>query len=323
MPSYDITPFIDFMRARGLAPARSGDIIADDRVRRFTIAGDKPKSLNGSYRLGHIDGALMGWARSHKEGVSHSFRHGETREISPEESARIKREADTRRAAAAKARHDAQVKVSHQAQDIWQGADILFGPHPYTARKNIDWKGMRKDGFDLVLPLHDVEKKIWNIQRILPARDAAGNDKYFLPGGRIIGCYHAIGRINPARFDPFIFCEGYATGKTLSRIFGWPVVCAIQANNLPNVASVMRKKYADRNFIFAADHDRWSAKQDGTPWNAGVHYALSAARSTGGSVQTLPERLGQHDSRPTDFNDMAAIEGDEAVRETFRKGVLA
>lgn len=314
-----ISEFIAFLHRNGISPAYAREIIGNDRKNRYTIAGDKPKSLNGSYRLGVVEGIWMGWARSHKMGQSVKYRSDNQKDMTPEERKRLD-------AALARRKKDNEERTARQHNDVAEQAykmytesTPLFGPHPYTTRKNLDWRGLRTLNGSLIITLHDIKGKIWNIQRILKEKDSSGNDKYFLPGGRVKGCYHAIGRIRPLSADPIITVEGWATGKTLHRILDVPIACAIQANNIPNIGTLLRRKYPNQHLIFAADHDRWSKKPDGTPWNAGIHYARSAAESTGGSLQTLPERLGQHDSHPTDFNDMANIEGDDAVLRCFEK----
>lgn len=338
MSNFDINLFIDFLRGRGIGPANSRDIIADDRIRRFDVDGDKRNSKNGTYRLGVVNGVMMGWGRSHKQGGNtHKFRDdAKLKAMSAAERAALTRQVELRKKdneERLQRRHEAVAAI---AADVWAEAAIQFGDHPYLKKKNIDGRRLRyakaaittslQDGYDrpwiipknaLLVPLYDIKGQIWSLQHI----EESGT-KRFLPGGRIKGLCHPIGQIKPLLNEPMVFCEGLATGKTLHRVFAYPTVCAIQGNNLPNVAALYRKKYPYTRFIFAADHDRWTKKQDGTPWNTGVHYAMTAAESTGGSVQTLPERLGQHASHPTDFNDMAALEGDVAVKACFAK-VLA
>jgi putative DNA primase/helicase len=211
-------------------------------------------------------------------------------------------------------------------------------------RKNVSWRGLVQYNSDLIVSLHDTRGKIWNAQRILPKKDSIGNDKYFLEGGRVKGCYHSIGFIRPICDEPILLCEGFATGLTLYRVFRYPVACAIQANNLPNVAWLLRRKFEHIPMIIAADFDHWTFRNDRRPegvmtaaypgdapewitWrregrlqNPGLDYALKAAQAAGASVQTLPPgQFGRHPSKPTDFNDMAAIAGDQAIRDCFAK----
>jgi putative DNA primase/helicase len=78
---------------------------------------------------------------------------------------------------------------------------------------------------------------------VVPARDAAGvlhtlqfigadGGKRFLSGGRIAGCYYAMGRVG----NEVLVCEGFATAATVFMATGQATAAAFNCGNLQAVA---------------------------------------------------------------------------------------
>ena len=120
---------------------------------------------------------------------------------------------------------------------------------------------------------------------LVPARDEAGalgtlqfigpdGVKRFLTGGRIRGCYCAIGRPG----DCLLLAEGYATAATIFEATGCAVAVAFNAGNLLPVAQALRRKFPALRLVVCADDDA------GTPGNPGLTHARAAARAVGGDV---------------------------------------
>ncbi|WP_442947040.1 toprim domain-containing protein [Novosphingobium sp.] len=107
-----------------------------------------------------------------------------------------------------------------------------------------------------------------------------------------------------------MFCEGYATGATIHELTGWCVIVCFDAGNLPVVAEIMRKEFAQAAFIIAADNDAWT--KAGDIENPGLHYAKRAADATRGFM--IAPKFQDVSSRPTDWNDLVALEGDAVAR---------
>ena len=128
-------------------------------------------------------------------------------------------------------------------------------------------------------------------------------DKRFHSGGRIKGCYHAIGR--PA--GRIIVCEGYATGASLHEATGEAVAVAFNAGGLEAVALALRAKYPALQIVLAADDDHLT---DGNP---GLSKATAAAQAVGGLV-AVPQFPAGRGDKDTDFNDLAALAGLDAVK---------
>lgn len=124
---------------------------------------------------------------------------------------------------------------------------------------------------DLVMPLIDINKALWNIQVI----NEQGT-KLFLKHGRKAGLFHFIGKASSCNI--LAVCEGYATGASIHMATKWPCAVALDAGNLMAVATELKHKLADKTFIFCADDD---ANTNGNP---GVSMANDAAAAVGGLV---------------------------------------
>lgn len=314
-----ISEFINFLIGNAIPPADTAQIIANDKINRYTIAGDKPKSKNGVYRLGQIDGVMIGWARSHKTGQTHNFKSGNFKKLTPEER-------KTMEAALRQKRHDSAQRQKEQhaatkrlAQDMYKSAKPANPNHPYLIKKQIPPGDIRQDGQNLLIPLRHADGTIWNLQQINHK-----GFKLFLNGGRVKHCFHQIGEARPLLNQPYVLAEGYATAMTVHIATGWPVLAAIQANNLLPVGAAWRNKHNYARFIYAADNDAWTKRPDGRLWNPGIEYAKGAAEKTGGQIVTLPNWVlhmkdpkTNEELRPTDFNDMAALVGIDEVKKIF------
>lgn len=171
--------------------------------------------------------------------------------------------------------------------------------HSYLATKGIQAHGVKVDTAGaLIVPMRDTAGKLHSLQTIQP-----DGDKRFLYGGRVNGCYHAIGK--PAGL--LIVCEGYATGASIHESTGHAVAVAFNAGNLEPVALALRAKYRDLKIIIAADDDHQ------TEGNPGMTKAQAAAQSVGAWVAAPKFPAGRPD-KATDFNDLHQLAGLDAVK---------
>jgi putative DNA primase/helicase len=149
----------------------------------------------------------------------------------------------------------------------------------------------------LVVPL-EKDGRVTTIQLI-----TAGGDKLLLPGGEKRGACLLLGR--PGR--TLYVAEGLATALTVREATGEACAVAIDRTNLAPVAQRLREKYPSARIVIAADNDQFT---DGNP---GLRNAEEAAELAGGSVAC--PAFSDLSAKPTDFNDLAALDGLEAVRE--------
>lgn len=191
---------------------------------------------------------------------------------------------------------------------LWDKAKPATPDHPYLKHKGVlDASGLRQSGTKLLVPMKGIEPgdPIMNIQTIEP-----NGFKLYGENGRTKNTRTTIGK---GRFKPtgtMYIAEGWATGWSVHHASGCPVVVAFNAEGLTHIAVAMRARYPKADIIIASDNDRWSKMGD--VQNPGLHFAWRAADAIGGKV-VLPD-FTDLTSKPTDFNDLMALEGVGAVK---------
>jgi putative DNA primase/helicase len=231
------------------------------------------------------------------------------------ESKRTEERARQREAEEAEYRRRADVAEA-DAKRLWDEASES-GHSPYLVRKLVKAYGLRflKDGTALV-PMRNGAAALKNLQRIAPQKPSdGGTDKKYLPGGRKTGLWHWCGSAEGAKV--LLVAEGYATAATLHEASGHPVAVAFDAGNLGHVAKALRECYPDAFILVCGDDDAATEAQKGK--NPGKDAAMAAAKAVKGRA-VLPSGL-KHGG--TDFNDLAAQCGIEAVREQVLQAVAA
>lgn len=288
-----IDRFRTAMLAAGLTPP--DDIHGDGKLYRFSTNG-KPKDESGWYVL-HLDGLPAGafgcwredlwqtWCSKTNDTMTEAEREAQRQRL---EAMRLQRETDTAQ------RQDAAATVAAQR---WQAATPA-AEHPYLTTKGVKPYGARCEGAALLIPMRDVAGKLCSLQTI-----NADGGKRFQSGGKVTGCFHAIGEPK----DVLIVCEGYATGASIHEATGHAVAVAFNAGNLLAVAKALNQNYPTLRLILAADDD-W--KTEGNP---GKTKASEAAQAVGGlmAVPTFPD---DRPDRATDFNDLHKLAGLAAVK---------
>ena len=284
-----INQFRQAIEAAGLeAP---GVIDDDGALHRF----GKGKS---AYYVLHSDGNPAGMFGCFRLGLYSTWCAKSDNTMTPAE-----REAHKQRIRAMKAQREAdeaarQRNEADKAAMRWNAAST-YCQHPYLTFKGIAAHGIRQDGDTLLIPLRDTAGTLHSLQTITP-----DGDKRFK--GRMKGCYHAIGKPS----GRIVVCEGYATGASIHEATGEAVAVAFNAGNLMPVAMALHKAYPALVLLLAADDDHQ------TEGNPGMSAAKSAALAVGGFV-VVPNFPAGRPNKATDFNDLAALAGLDAVRVCF------
>ena len=282
------------IEAAGLTPPN--EIIDDGKIHRFSTNG-KARDDSGWYML-HTDGIPAGAFGCWREGMQSNW-------CAKSDDVMTDAERGTHRAriAGMKAQREAEVIQRHESAAV-QAAQRLAKAtpcteHAYTTTKGVQCHGLKVDAAGaLIVPMIDTAGVIHSLQAITP-----DGDKRFLSGGRVKGCYHAIGKPDGL----LIVCEGYATGASIHASTGHAVAVAFNAGNLEAVATALRSKYPALKIIMAADDDHL------TEGNPGMSKAKAAAQAVGGlvAVPTFPADRGD---KATDFNDLHQLAGAGAVK---------
>jgi putative DNA primase/helicase len=284
-----LTEAVEVMRDHGMEPVDATDLRTDGVLIRFDCVGDKRGKKN-AWAVIFPDGdrpvvAFGHWARDIKaaKGLGNSRALNELEfEQARMAAAAAQRQRDRERAERA-------ASARERASRIWSRSTPAPAAHPYLQRKRVKPHHARIDGLSLVIPLHDVDGMLHSIEYI-----RADGTKKFLKGGRVKACMSAFGAIEGTHI---LVCEGFATGATLREAMGLPVVAAMFANNLEQVALSLRGRLPNARLTLCADNDE-----------AGVREAREAAQAVGGHVAIAP-------AEGTDWNDWIVANGDEALLE--------
>ena len=257
-------------------------LIADGRIHRFHVPGDRAGSRNGWYLL-HADARPVGCFGSWRTGTCHVWRG------SPSTAAgQVHRQSAQRAVDAERARR--QLNTARYAQWLWTNATPADPSHPYLRRKQVQPYGLRQKDQQLLVPLI-CDGRLLNLQRIAP-----DGDKRFLKGGRVKGCHALLG--TPGAGARLYLCEGWATGATLHAATGCPVACAMNAGNLLAAGRQLWQDYPHCELVVAGDDDRL------TPGNPGRSAATDTAEALGCGL-VFPPWSGAEPLSLTDFNDLA------------------
>lgn len=230
--------------------------------------------------------------------------------LSASDKVRIKRERAEREKAAAAALEENQAATAVIAAKEWATA-ANSGKSAYLVKKEISAYGLRYgQGGVLLVPLLDDLGKLWNVQRIF-----ANGDKRFLKDGRVSFCFHLIGDV--AASDWLLIAEGYATAATLHEATGYAVAVAFNEANIKHVAASLRALHPAAKMLICADDDSETEAKTGK--NPGIVAAAAAAKAVSGAwCKPAGLAVGK-----TDFNDLAATSGLDAVQGQIAAAVVA
>lgn len=285
--------FRQAIAAAGLTPPEM--ILVDGEIHRFSSDGSHSDDA-GWYVL-YPDDLVAGAFGCWREGISQSWSCKAVRNMTGAE-----RHAQHQRMKKIQALRDAdrekrQHSASLTAMQRWQAAAPALS-HPYLESKSIQAFGAKIEGDKLVIPLWDADGTLHSLQTI-----ASDGEKRFQPGGRVSGCYFALGKPD----DVLIVCEGFATAASLHECTGHSIAVAFNAGNLLPVATALRSKYPAIKIIVAADDDY---KTEGNP---GLTRARAAAQAAAAYL-AVPDFGATRPDKATDFNDLHQCTGAEAVQ---------
>ncbi len=263
--------FRQAIAAAGLQPP--GEIFDDGVIHRFNT-GSKPHRKNGWYIL-YSDGMSAGAFGDWSQGFTQSWSCKPKTVMTDEERITHLGRIEAIRRQRERYIERRQQFVAGQAIRRWDAATPC-ARHEYLTRKGIQPHGIKLESSDLLIPLRDSAGKVHSLQTISP-----DGSKRFMMGGRVKGCYYAIGKPQGV----LIVCEGFATGASIFECTGHAVAVGFNAGNLEAVAVALRRKYPDYTIVVAADDD------DQTPGNPGLSKAKLAV-SAASAVLAAPTLKG-------------------------------
>lgn len=317
-----IEQFREAIRAAGLRPP---DVIeADGKLRRFGTNGKR--SDDAGWYIAHDDGIPAGAFGDWRTGLSQTWRADIGRTLTPaEEAAHRERAAamrQAREAEEAKRRKDA----ARKAGALWKAGTPAAPDHPYLTRKGVApvatlrelpaadvariigyepaAKGERLAGRILLAPV-----KIGGALSTIELIDEAGR-KSALAGGAKAGGFWAAQALpdGDGAGQCILIAEGVATALSASEATGYPAIAALSAGQLAAAARAMRERLPAALLAILADVQKASGEPD--------PHAIDAARDVGAAL-AVPDFGAERPEGATDFNDMAAHRGREAVKRAI------
>lgn len=291
-------PAIAFQSAMADAGIVINEIpIADGELHRFKVADDKNGSLNGWYVL-FGDNNAKGCFGSWKLGINETWSLKNFSTYTQQEKAEYAKQMARAKEERKKAQAVVHKEARSEAEKLWSDAKPETGNHKYLREKGVEAYRIRSNGYKLLIPLRDSAGVLHSLQFI----DLNGK-KLFLSGGAIQGHYFGIGKPN----GQIIIAEGYSTAATIHQATGHATAVSFNAGNILPVAKALREQFPDIAIIIAGDNDTQ------TEGNPGKSKAIEAALAVNGKV-ILPKFVNT-ESNPTDFNDLAALEGLDQVKK--------
>jgi putative DNA primase/helicase len=322
-----MTPEIEFRAAiskSGLTPP--DQIMADGKLHRFASNGKR--SDDAGWYIFYPDGVAAGAYGCWRTDLKGSWRANIGRPLTPveEKAYQAKVDAARREREREEARHHAE--AAKKARDIWTAAIPARGDHPYLTCKRVSpveslqvieaaevvaiagyepkSRGEPLAGRLLVAPVK-VAGELSTVEFIDgPGRKAA------LYGGKKAGGYWAA---QPLPEDngtglTLLIGEGVATALSAREATGNPGIAALSSGNLVAVASEMRERYPAAVLVILADLGNGRDK------------AEEAAQAVGGQL-AVPDFGEDRPDWASDFNDLAQLNGLEAVRRAITDNSVA
>lgn len=297
-----ISEFRKVLENNGLKP---GDIVPNGKLFRCSSNGFKgDKAGYYAFFENHFSGVAFygGYFGDWREGLKETWLSEDVKKLSAKDQQEHRLRLEAARIEAEDKRAKEQGKAADCAQKIWEQAKQATNNHPYLGKKKVQSYGLKitKNG-QLIVPVKNSLGMIVSLQYI----DKDGNKK-FMAGGSTKDKYFPI----KGNQEAFYVCEGYATGASIHQATGGTVLCAFYAGNLKGVSRIARKHYPDAKIIIAGDNDQW------TKGNPGKAKAKEAAQEIDGFYVLPKFKLAnlEESTRPTDFNDLANLEGLEEVQ---------
>jgi putative DNA primase/helicase len=265
-------------------------IIADGEVHRFASSGRGRK--DAWYVSFGKAGAFGDWRREINEKWSVRNDH-----LSFKEKEDLRQQIEKAKEKAEQIRLEKHNETALVALAKWDSFSQI-GTAPYLERKKVHAFGVHFARDTIVVPLKDITGKLWSLQWI-----NQDGTKRFLAGGRKKSCFHQIGTIEEGK--PIYVTEGYATGASVYMATQQTTVIAFDAGNLDPVIEALKQSYPKNPLIIAGDDDCWKDH------NTGREKAEEATRKYG--CRVVFPAFKDTSTKPTDFNDLMLLEGQEEV----------
>lgn len=301
-----IDQFRTALAGRQILPPQ--EIVADGKIHRCDAEGKGGRG-DAAYLL-HLDGVPAGGFENHRDGLGwQNWRADIGRKLSPDEEREWQRRITAQRHQREQDEATRLSETKARAIAIWEASARTADAHPYLSHRSVGAHKVRIFGGELVIAGMDCAGAL-----VVPMRNAAGElcqlqliapngDKRYLPGPKPAGLYFSIG----APSQVVCVAEGFATGASIHEATRYAVAVAFDYGNLEPVARLIRGKFPSARIVLCADDDHTTRD------NPGITKATAAARSISAAL-AIPDFGASRPDGATDFNDLARLRGNEAVK---------
>ncbi len=279
-----IVDFIAFMEASGVAPVEPiAQRLGSGNLIRFRCEGDSKGRKNG-WAILYLDERPAGAFGNYRMNTGTlKWKSSEDRPA----LSQAERDALQHEWREAKERKDQERQANESeamldAAEMWQRASPADPKHAYAVCKRMNVAPLRQLGTALLVPMCDDQGRLWNLQQIWP-----DGTKRPIKGARVKGLFAIIGEFTPDTSHAVIV-EGYATGDTVHRATGLPVIVSFSTPNMPSVARLWAERRPDLEYTVFADDDELTAQREiernGKYKNPGLETAEAVAAEIGANI---------------------------------------
>ncbi len=296
----NLLSFQQAIAAIGLVPP---DQIIVGKIIRFSGLNKPPKNKDAwCYMFPDELGGVFG---DYSSGINSTWQADKGRVRTQSERREFDEQVRAARMAREQQKAADQSRAANLAKKQWEEGKPVE-TSTYLQSKGVQAYGLKQHDGDVLVPICNLDGEIVSLQTI----DESGS-KRFLQDGAITGNFFLIGKPT----EKIIICEGYATGASIHEATTFPVAVTFNAGNLKAVAVGFKSRTTSIRLIIAADDDH--SKEV----NVGLTKAQEAALEVGGLL-ALPNFSDARQKHWTDFNDLHAVEGLDAVRYCFDESRL-
>lgn len=295
--------------------------IMNGKLQRCQVNGDKGSEKSGAY-VGFLDDYPAGYIENFKTGakINWKFERGENKNYKnrAEKITEMKEKVKNSVNQKAQERNENLLKIQEKSalkmQNEWDNASQAPNNHSYLVNKKIIAKDLRIDRFgNLLIPLKDVNEKLWSLQRITKTgnkiigiikteQERVNNEEF---SARKKGCFYTQEPLE--NHESFQICEGFATAMSIQQITQKPTIMAVDSGNLINVCDELTSKYPNKNIIIFADNDLKKELENKS--NVGLESALKCKKKYP-KIKVIYPKIHQKEAEIiTDFNDMLNQKG--------------
>ena len=244
-----IADFFHVLQKSGVAPSSVSELVADGRLHRHHVDGDRRGTRNGWHVL-HLDPPASGSGGSWRTGARVNWCAKHFRTLNHVELAILRRRIEQERATAQTEREAQHYEAAKRGAWVWKHAKPAAPNHDYLCRKGLEPGIARQRGDALVLPVLDFPGYLRGVQYIRP-----DGQKRFLSGMKKAGAFIPVAEKPDGKHQLWI-AEGWATACTLQALR--PLICVIaglDAGNLASVAIEARRRWPALDIVVCPDFD--------------------------------------------------------------------